>query len=377
MKLLIKSIEFLHKKKIFFLIPCIPVLVVYFIYGIGRTFVVIPDDEMPYETSTYCDGGESGNTVITDPNLGETELSFTYTLKKGAPYPYAGVSMGLMLDSNFLDLSKFDHMIVHLESDNTESFAVYIKAFIDGFSVLNEQFTHEFLMKEVPVDSVSSRYKIKFDEFIHPPWWLEQTQISESKIGKPHITKVISLQVQNGLLTPFGEPVTITIKEISFGREISLAYTILVGFLAVYFVFYFILYKIVHARALEKQVVISYKELEVEDDADGDIKRIIDCVARNFSDSSFTVEKLAREAGVSASKIPGMLKERFKLNFKQYLNTIRISEAKRLLRETDNQIVTLAYTVGYNNIPHFNRTFKQFEEMSPKEYRKQSRAETG
>ena len=56
--------------------------------------------------------------------------------------------------------------------------------------------------------------------------------------------------------------------------------------------------------------------------------------------------------------------------FKQYLNIIRITEAKRLLRETDNQITSCAYNVGYNNIPHFNRTFKQLEGISPKEYRK-------
>jgi YesN/AraC family two-component response regulator len=78
---------------------------------------------------------------------------------------------------------------------------------------------------------------------------------------------------------------------------------------------------------------------------------------------------------VSASKIPGVLKQKFDLNFKQYLNKIRISEAKRLLVESDNQIVSVAYAVGYNNIPHFNRTFKQMENISPKEYRRNFKEE--
>ncbi len=60
---------------------------------------------------------------------------------------------------------------------------------------------------------------------------------------------------------------------------------------------------------------------------------------------------------------------KFSMNFKQYLNTVRITEAKRLLIDTDHQIVTIAHSVGYNNIPHFNRTFKQVATVSPKVYR--------
>lgn len=114
----------------------------------------------------------------------------------------------------------------------------------------------------------------------------------------------------------------------------------------------------------------------MENDLDQDTKRITDTIAKSYSDPAFSVDKLSKEAGISASKIPGILKSQFGMNFKQYLNSIRINEAKRLLKETDNQIVNIAYTVGYNNIPHFNRTFKQLEGVSPKEYRKNDPGET-
>lgn len=365
----------LHKKRVLPLIPLIPVIIVFGMYGVARKCIVFPNDVISYDMSTYCDGGEGGNTTITEAVIEPATVSFSYTLKEGAPFPYAGISIGLMIEGNFLDLSKYDYLTLHLESDNTESFAVYLKSFIDGFSKLDEQFTHEFLMKEVSVDTASAIYRIPFDEFIHPPWWLEQSKITEVKIGKPHVSKTIGFQVQNGLLTPFNMPVTVTIKEISFGRDTRRVYGILVFAVILYYLLYLIVFKLGESKQRAKQVVISYKELVVENDADEDMRRIKDCVARNFSEPAFSVEKLAREAGVSASRIPGMLKKKFKLNFKQYLNTIRIHEAKRLLRETDNQIVTLAYTVGYNNIPHFNRTFKQFEGISPKEYRKKNKSE--
>ena len=58
------------------------------------------------------------------------------------------------------------------------------------------------------------------------------------------------------------------------------------------------------------------------------------------------------------------------MTFKQYLNKIRLSEAKRLLKETDRQIADIAYHVGYKNVTHFHRIFKQNEKISPNEYRK-------
>jgi AraC-like DNA-binding protein len=245
-----------------------------------------------------------------------------------------------------------------------------MKAFIDGVTRLDQFLTHEFLMKEISVDSVSSLYKISLNEFDHPSWWLEENNFVESNLKKPRFSKMIRMEIQNGISTPFDTPVKVSVEKISFVHNNSIALTLISGCTLLYFFIYALLFMVVQRKIKSKQTVISYKELVVENDSDKDMQRLMNAVARHFADPEFTVEKLAREAGVSASRIPGMLKERFNMNFKQYLNIIRITEAKRLLRETDNQITTCAYNVGYNNIPHFNRTFKQLEGISPKEYRK-------
>jgi len=121
----------------------------------------------------------------------------------------------------------------------------------------------------------------------------------------------------------------------------------------------------------EESIVITYNKVELSDDKHSeDILRITNFIAEHYSDSELTVDMLAKGAGVSAAKIPTMLKHKFQMNFKKYLNTIRVTEAKRLLLETDQQVVTIAQSVGYNNIPHFNRTFKQLTGLSPKQFRK-------
>lgn len=61
------------------------------------------------------------------------------------------------------------------------------------------------------------------------------------------------------------------------------------------------------------------------------------------------------------------------VNFVNYLKEIRINEAKRLLRETDDRIIDISHEVGYDNEKHFMKTFKSLCGVSPSEYRKNHR----
>lgn len=56
-----------------------------------------------------------------------------------------------------------------------------------------------------------------------------------------------------------------------------------------------------------------------------------------------------------------------------YINQVRIDNAKLLLETTDELVIDIAVACGYNQVPHFNRIFKQFTGMSPSEYRKKNR----
>jgi AraC-like DNA-binding protein len=370
MKKLRLTAIFLHKTRLLFIVPILACLLGIFWFEARKTLTVCPVKKSPFQIQTYSDASENGKTTISAPQIAENAVSFDYTLRKSANYCYAGLMVTFLTDSIFLDVSKYDYVVLDLEAGNTKSLAVYLKAFIDGVTKINQFLTHEFLMKEITVDSVRSRYTISLDEFAHPAWWLEDNHFIEADIGKPHYSKVISMELQNGISTPFDTPIRVTVHKISFVKDNSFVIALILGCTLLYFFVYMLVFMVEQRKIKAKQTVISYKELVVENDADKDMQRIMNAVAKHFADPEFTVEKLAREAGVSASRIPGMLKERFNMNFKQYLNIIRIAEAKRLLRETDNQITTCAYNVGYNNIPHFNRTFKQLEGVSPKEYRK-------
>lgn len=49
----------------------------------------------------------------------------------------------------------------------------------------------------------------------------------------------------------------------------------------------------------------------------------------------------------------------------QYLTNVRVGQAQRLLNETDLTITQISKQVGFANVTHFNRVFKQVTAMSP------------
>jgi transcriptional regulator GlxA family with amidase domain len=71
--------------------------------------------------------------------------------------------------------------------------------------------------------------------------------------------------------------------------------------------------------------------------------------------------------------IPRTLNRRFQKSANmrpiQYIQTIRIEQAKRLLEQEQIQIKALANLVGYDDSSSFNRLFKKQTGLSPKEYK--------
>ena len=58
---------------------------------------------------------------------------------------------------------------------------------------------------------------------------------------------------------------------------------------------------------------------------------------------------------------------------KQYLHHLRLQEAKTLLTQTDLPIIQIAQQVGYEHHASLVRLFRQYEQLSPSAFRRQSR----
>jgi AraC-like DNA-binding protein len=55
----------------------------------------------------------------------------------------------------------------------------------------------------------------------------------------------------------------------------------------------------------------------------------------------------------------------------QFIHRLRMQIAMHLLKTTKKSITEIAFDCGYHSIHYFNKHFKQYREISPREYRNQ------
>lgn len=98
------------------------------------------------------------------------------------------------------------------------------------------------------------------------------------------------------------------------------------------------------------------------------LKPVIKYVELHYSEQ-MTVAEMADRAGFSESHFMRFFKETFGVSFITYLNDYRLSMAARLLLATEDTILDISQQVGFENLSHFNRKFKEKYNKTPKEYR--------
>ena len=92
-------------------------------------------------------------------------------------------------------------------------------------------------------------------------------------------------------------------------------------------------------------------------------------IDNNISSSDLSLQKAADHVNMSASAFSRSFKEKVGRNFKEYVDTARIQQAKRLLRETNISIDQIGSSVGYDNLTSFYRMFKKCTGIAPGEFR--------
>jgi AraC-like DNA-binding protein len=98
------------------------------------------------------------------------------------------------------------------------------------------------------------------------------------------------------------------------------------------------------------------------------IDRALEYLNTNFKEP-ITLEELSDHLHVSPATCNRLLQKSIGRSFKTALIEIRISHACRLLLETEQSILDIAFGSGFTNLSNFNRRFKELKGNSPREYR--------
>jgi AraC family transcriptional regulator len=100
------------------------------------------------------------------------------------------------------------------------------------------------------------------------------------------------------------------------------------------------------------------------------LRQITDWMSRHLADE-FNLDQLAAQAGLSKFYFNRLFKNATGVSPSQYHISLRMEKAKRLLRETDKNVLDIAMDVGYANPSHFARLFRRHTGLSPGDHRRQ------
>ena len=98
------------------------------------------------------------------------------------------------------------------------------------------------------------------------------------------------------------------------------------------------------------------------------LDEILDYVEKNFH-HEISYREITNLAKMSEPSFSRYFRNKTEKTFTQYVNEVRITNARKLLIETNKKILDISIECGYRNLTYFNRLFKQVNNLTPKHFR--------
>lgn len=98
------------------------------------------------------------------------------------------------------------------------------------------------------------------------------------------------------------------------------------------------------------------------------LKMVLSRIDQDYN-KKLTIDDIANECGYSASHFMRWFKKATGVCFSKYLIEYRLNKAALALKNTDNTILDISESNGFDNLSNFNRLFKKKFEMTPSQFR--------
>jgi len=98
------------------------------------------------------------------------------------------------------------------------------------------------------------------------------------------------------------------------------------------------------------------------------IRKATNFITRYYADD-LTLDGVAAHVNVSAVHLSRLFRRELRVTFTEYLTSVRVEQAKRLMMLSDDRIADVAALIGYRDKKYFSRVFKKSTGVSPSVYR--------
>ena len=121
------------------------------------------------------------------------------------------------------------------------------------------------------------------------------------------------------------------------------------------------------------RLIVEKHSLDKDIDSDSVIDNII-LYIKGSSQYDIKLSYIAECFHYNEQYLGRLFKKKTGKTYNEYLNSVRIDEAKHLLIKTKEPIIDIALKVGFNNVTYFNRIFKILTHFTPSEFREKKKA---
>jgi len=141
---------------------------------------------------------------------------------------------------------------------------------------------------------------------------------------------------------------------------------------------YFITFAVLKNKAeINMEPKVKYQNLRISDELLEDFKgRILATMENNrpYLDTNFSLQKLSALTAIPQHQLSHTFSAAFNQNFTNFINSYRIEESKRILRDPGKDylsIAGIAYECGFNSLSSFNVSFKKNIGVTPSVFKKE------
>lgn len=355
-------------------IPAVLVGIIYLSTLLTPTIDLL-DDTKDFKIDRQIDAGDGGNSECRLEKTAEG-VDMIFTLRSSFAYPYVGMEIHKEDYSTF----PIEDYVVEaiIESDEDMRFSVRLQ---EEFNFGDKGIAHPTAVYSFLLKKGNNEFEIPVEEIKDiPEWWYASyphwtTDIQKMKYEN---IKIIWLTADNSNEKDVEHRVkvkSLRLVPVACKDFLSDVITVMLAFWAILAIVALYLRRNniseeEKEKGKEQQVVyVPYEKLDTEKDTINLKDEILTFIGKNYPNPELKLADVAKALSMAEDRTSEEIRIATGKSFKAYLNTIRIEESKRLLKNTAMHISEIAFSVGYNNVQHFNRVFKESVGVAPGTFR--------
>lgn len=118
-----------------------------------------------------------------------------------------------------------------------------------------------------------------------------------------------------------------------------------------------------------KEVTLQPKDIAITSADEQFLQRAMDIVEKYMEDFNFSVEIFVEQMNMGHTQVNRKLKALTDLTPVQFIRSMRLKQAAQKISKEEDTISQIAYSVGFNNLSYFAKSFKKQFGHNPSEYK--------